>query len=461
MAIVGAFMVPHPPLIVSEVGQGQELVIYETCAAYREVAKQIARLKPDTIVLTSPHTTMYADYFHISPGISATGNFGQFGAPEVQIHAQYDREFINKLVQLLDEKNFEAGTLGERDKKLDHATMVPLYFINQEYDKYKLVRIGLSGKSLSEHYKLGEYIKKTSELTNRRVVFVASGDLSHRLKDDGPYGYQKEGPMYDEKIMGVMELGNFFELLHFESSFCEKAGECGHKSFVIMAGALDRTKVLAKKLSYEGPFGVGYGICSYQVIGADENRDFGDQFKKEQQKAANDRQVNEDAYVRLARQALESFIINKKIIEVPLDLPDEMVTKKAGTFVSIKIEGMLRGCIGTIGPTKDSIAEEIIYNAVSSAVHDPRFTPVCEKELSVLTYSVDVLGDTERIVSKDLLDVKRYGVIVTKGNRRGLLLPNLEGIDTVDEQIEIAKQKAGIKDSESISLERFEVIRHI
>lgn len=462
MAIVGAFMVPHPPLIVSEVGRGQELTISKTCAAYKEVAKQIARLKPDTIVLTSPHTTMYSDYFHISPGTSASGDFGQFEAPEVRIDAQYDWEFVNELEQILGDNNFEAGTLGEREKELDHATMVPLYFINQEYNNYKLIRVGLSGQSLLEHYKLGEYIKKISEQMNRRVVFVASGDLSHKLMDSGPYGYKEEGPAYDEKIMDVMATGNFIELFYFNSSFCEKAAECGHKSFVIMAGALDRTGIHAKKLSYEGPFGVGYGICSYEVTGTtDESRDFGDQFLKEDRTSVEERKSKEDDYVRLARRALESFIISGKIIDVPPELPAEMLTKRAGTFVSIKKGGGLRGCIGTIEPTKDSVAEEIIHNAVSSAVHDPRFNPVSEKELSDLVYSVDVLGETQPIVSKDQLDVKRYGVIVTKGHRSGLLLPNLEGVDTVEQQIEISKQKAGIEEGETVSLERFEVIRHI
>lgn len=454
-------MVPHPPLIISEIGRGQELTISKTRAAYKEVAKQIARLKPDTIVLTSPHTAMYSDYFHISPGVSASGDLGQFGAPDVRLDVLYDVEFVNELSRMLDENDFEAGTLGEREKELDHATMVPLYFINQEYKEYKLVRIGLSGQSLLAHYTLGEYIKKTSDQMNRRIVFVASGDLSHKLRDNGPYGYQEEGPAYDERIMDIMETGNFIDLFHFDSSFCEKAAECGHKSFVIMAGALDKTSIKSKKLSYEGPFGVGYGVCSYKVTGIDESRDFGNQFTKEYRKSADVRKSKEDEYVQLARRALESFIISRKIIDVPTDLPKEMLVKQAGTFVSIKIGGKLRGCIGTIGPTKASIAEEIIHNAVSAAVHDPRFNPVREKELPELVYSVDVLGKTEPIVSKDQLDVKRYGVIVTKGHRRGLLLPNLEGVDSIDEQINISKQKAGIEESEDVSLERFEVIRHV
>lgn len=460
MAIIGAFMVPHPPLIIGDIGRGQEMTISKTIAAYREVAKEIARLKPDTIVLTTPHSVMYSDYFHISPGNFASGDFGQFGASQVRMDVKYDSEFVNELVQLLDTNDFEGGTLGEREKNLDHATMVPLYFINQEYSDYKLVRIGLSGQSLPAHYTLGEYIKQASEQLHRKVVFIASGDLSHKLKDIGPYGYQKEGPEYDKKIMEVMGSGHFLELFDFDNDFCDKAGECGHRSFVIMAGALDRTKVISKELSYEGPFGVGYGVCSYEVTGIDDSRNFGEQYAKAADNEKDLRIANEDAYVQLARRTLETFIKSRKIISVPDGLPEEMLNRQAGTFVSIKKNGRLRGCIGTISATKDCIAEEIIQNAVSAGVHDPRFSPIKEDELSELVYSVDVLGETEPINSKDDLDVKRYGVIVTSGHRRGLLLPNLEGVDTVDEQISISKQKAGIDESEDVMLERFEVVRH-
>ena len=460
MAIVGAFMVPHPPLIISEVGCGKEHLIIRTIQAYQEVAKRIARLKPDTIIITSPHTAMYADYFHVSPGSSATGDFGDFGAPQVQFDVLYDTEFVNELTQTFDENEFQGGTLGEHDPKLDHATMVPLYFINQEYSNYKLVRIGLSGQSLLTHYTMGQYIKKTSQDLNKKVVVIASGDLSHKLKDTGPYGFQKEGPQYDSRIMKVMGTGNFFELFHFDETFCDKAAECGHRSFVILAGALDRTSVNAEELSYEGPFGVGYGVCAYAVGQADDTRNFAAQFMKECRAKANKGNANEDDYVRLARQSLESYVISKSLIDIPDHLPEEMLHKQAGTFVSIKMHGRLRGCIGTISPTRSSIAEEIIHNAISAGAHDPRFSAITKDELPDLVYSVDVLGPTEPITSKSELDVKRYGVIVSKGNRRGLLLPNLDGVDTVDEQISIARQKAGIDEDEDVELERFEVIRH-
>ena len=178
----------------------------------------------------------------------------------------------------------------------------------------------------------------------------------------------------------------------------------------------------------------------------------------------------EDAYVLLARQTIEEYVRTGRQIQVPQNLPQEMYADRAGVFVSIKIReedrglsgrpARLRGCIGTIQAVQPSIAEEIIHNAVSAAARDPRFAPITPDELDQLTISVDVLGSMEKIDTLDQLDVKRYGVVVTKGYRRGLLLPNLEGVDTVEDQIAIAKQKAGIGGQEAVQLERFEVVRH-
>lgn len=461
MAVIGAVMVPHPPLIIPDVGRGQEKAIQATIDAYHKAAKKIASWKPDTVVVLSPHSIMYADYFHISPGTGARGDFGQFRAPQVKIQVQYDTELVEALSQEAEAREIPAGTMGERDSRLDHATMIPLWFLNHYYTDYKTVRIGLSGLPLSQHYMLGQCIQKAAELCGRNVVVIGSGDLSHKLKEDGPYGFQKEGPEYDSRIMKVMGAAAFDQLFDFTEEFCDKAAECGHRSFVIMAGTLDRLAVKAEKLSHEGTFGVGYGVCTYEVEGREPERDFLRQYEEKIAEEAKRRKESEDAYVRLARQTIEAYIGERKQISIPKDLPEEMYESRAGVFVSLKEEGRLRGCIGTITPVQKNIAEEIVANAISASTKDPRFHPVQSDELDKLVYSVDVLGTPEAITSPDELDVKRYGVIVTKGRKRGLLLPNLDGVDTVEDQIAIAKQKAGISTyDDAVQLERFEVVRH-
>lgn len=461
MAVKGAVMVPHPPLIIPDVGRGQEKAIQATIDAYHEAAKKIASWQPDTVVVLSPHSIMYADYFHISPGTGARGDFGQFRAPQVKIQVQYDTELVEALSQEAEARGIPAGTMGERDSRLDHATMIPLWFLNHYYTDYKTVRIGLSGLPLSQHYMLGQCIQKAAELCGRNIVVIGSGDLSHKLKEDGPYGFQKEGPEYDSRIMEVMGAAAFDQLFDFTEEFCDKAAECGHRSFVILAGTLDRLAVKAEKLSHEGTFGVGYGVCTYEVEGRAPERDFLRQYEEKIAEEVKRRKESEDAYVRLARQTIEAYVGERRQISIPKDLPEEMYESRAGVFVSLKEEGRLRGCIGTITPVQKSIAEEIIANAISASTKDPRFHPVQSDELDKLVYSVDVLGTPEAITSPDELDVKRYGVIVTKGRKRGLLLPNLDGVDTVEDQITIAKQKAGISTyDDDVQLERFEVVRH-
>ncbi|MBP5159863.1 MAG: AmmeMemoRadiSam system protein A, partial [Lachnospiraceae bacterium] len=175
-----------------------------------------------------------------------------------------------------------------------------------------------------------------------------------------------------------------------------------------------------------------------------------------------DRRANEDPFVKLARETVELFVREKAKLKLPAELPDEILKDRAGVFVSIHKEGKLRGCIGTIAAVYDCIGREIIENAISAATRDPRFDPIRPDELELLEINVDVLSDAEDIASKDELDVKRYGVIVSKGHKRGLLLPNLDGVDTVDEQVAIALKKAGLSEGErDFKMQRFEVIRHV
>ncbi len=460
MSILAAFMVPHPPMIVPTVGRGSEKQIRKTTEAYETAAREIAALKPDTIVITSPHADLYADYFSISSGKGAKGSFASFGAPQSAFSEAYDTELVEEISILADARDFPAGTLGNRSRTLDHGTMVPLWFIRQYYTEGKIVRIGLSGLSLADHYTLGMLIKEASERLKRRVVFVASGDLSHKLQEYGPYGFAEEGPVYDSRIMDVCKRAAFGELLQFDEAFCEKAAECGHRSFVIMAGSLDGRQVEAKALSHEDVTGVGYGICTFYPKEEASDRHFLAAWLQEQREQAGERQQAEDAYVSLARSSLEHFIRTGRVLRIPKDTPEELLEERAGAFVSIHEHGRLRGCIGTILPTEDSLAEEIIQNAVSAATRDPRFAPIREDEIPYLEINVDVLGKPEDIDSAEQLDVKRYGVIVSCGRRRGLLLPDLEGVDSVEQQIDIARQKGGIRPDEPVRLQRFEVIRH-
>lgn len=163
--------------------------------------------------------------------------------------------------------------------------------------------------------------------------------------------------------------------------------------------------------------------------------------------------------VRLAQETIRRYIQEGRVISPSEELTPEM-QKRAGAFVSLKKRGQLRGCIGTIEPMEENVAQEIIRNAIAAATRDPRFPPVGPDELDDLDISVDVLTTPEPVEGMEDLDPKRYGVIVECGWRRGLLLPDLEGVDTVEYQVEICRQKAGIGPNEPVQLYRFEVIRY-
>ncbi len=163
--------------------------------------------------------------------------------------------------------------------------------------------------------------------------------------------------------------------------------------------------------------------------------------------------------VLLAKKSIEEYIKNGKIIEPPEELIPE-IKGQAGVFVSLKKKGQLRGCIGTFMPSYDSVAKEIIMNAIAAATRDPRFPSVRESELNEITYSVDILSAPEKVNHLNELDPKKYGIIVISGMKKGLLLPDLEGVNTIEEQINIAKMKAGIDYGDPVDIYRFEVRRY-
>lgn len=455
MSLKAAFMLPHPPLIVSEIGEGREEDIIKTKTSYEKVTEEIKNINPDTIIISSPHTKTYSDGFYISKGDSLTGTFEHFGAKQVSFKEEIDNELVEEIEKCNDE-NYKILYETRDDIELDHGTMVPLYFIRKRNIKAKIIVVGLSGLPLIEHYRFGMLLQKAINNSNKRVVYIASGDLSHKLQTYGPYGYAKEGPEYDKQIMEVCGKAKFLELLKFKPEFLEKAAECGHRSFTIMAGTFDKLNVDSKEYSHEDITGVGYGICSFYPQGENKERNFYEQYLIQEEK----RVISKDELVNLARKTIENYITKNITITVPEDASDEITKNKAGVFVSLHKFGELRGCIGTFLPTKSSIAEEIIRNAIAAATEDYRFDRVTEEELKYLEINVDVLNEPVKINSIDELDAKKYGVIVYSGFKRGLLLPDIEGVDTVEQQINIARRKGNIEPDEEITIEKFEVVRH-
>lgn len=459
--ITNAMIVPHPPIIVPNIGKGEERKIQNITDAYKDAAKRLIDSRPDTVVIISPHAPSYFDYIQISSGKEAYGNLGQFRDREDSFHIRYDQELIEKIDAACQEQGIPAGTLGKQDGLLDHGTMVPLYFLKELPEHVKYIRIGIGGPNARIHYALGQIIARQARALGRRIAIVGSGDLSHCQKPDSSYGYKECGPKYDENIMNILVAGDFLALMDIPEHDSEDAMVCGQKSFCVLAGSLDGLAVKASAPEHSAAFGVGYGVVSYEPSGPDPDRHFLITANAQALEAYNERIANEDPYVSLARTTISHYIKGHELVLPGTSLPEEMLTGKAGVFVSIHENERLRGCIGTTAPVQECIANEIIENAISASTRDPRFPAIQPWELEALEIHVDVLQPAQPIPDESSLDPKKYGVIVTKGNRRGLLLPDLEGVDTIEKQVSIAKEKAGLSaDEPDCQLERFEVVRH-
>ena len=459
MSLLASFIVPHPPLIIPNIGKGSEKQVSKTISAYKEIAKQVASLNPETIIISSPHAPMYSDCFYISNSPTLTGNLANFGAKEISFTEEVDTKLVDEITELAKKHHFPVYK-DIPSVPLDHGTIIPLYFIRKELPKCLIIVIGLSTLPLITNYQMGTIIKEAVNNLNRNVVYIASGDLSHKLQEYGPYGFATEGPIYDKKIMDICRTSNFYELITFKSSFLEKAAECGHRSFTIMAGCFDGQEIESNVLSHEDITGVGYGVCSFYPKETNSNRQFLKKYLQEESLRLEKIKKSSDSYVNLAFESLKYYFDTKQKMSIPPNLPEEMLTNKAGVFVSLYKFDTLRGCIGTILPTTNTIAEEIINNSLSAALNDYRFPPLTKEELKWLEITVYILKEPEPISSLDMLDVHKYGIIVTHGLKRGVLLPDLDGVDTIKKQIAIAKEKASIKPNEDCKIERFEVIKH-
>lgn len=460
-----AALVPHPPIMVSDVGKDDTREVEATRAAMAVLAERLRGIEPETIVLISPHAPMFADAIGIWGDEVLRGDLKQFGS-ETGVQFDNDLELAEAVCDETEEGEIPAVLLNETHRRrfgirggLDHGSVVPLSFLRDAVPRARLVVMGFAGQPYEDLYEFGRGLERAVETLDRRVVLVASGDLSHRLTRESPAGYDPKGREFDEWLVGGLNKGDAEAILRVDPRFAEKAGECGLRSLIILLGALDGRELGIKVLSYEGPFGVGYAVAAFAPGMPDPGRQLTDRLKDYRRQQIGSHRAGESPLVRFAREVVESHARGKSLPPVPEELPVE-AGREAGVFVSIKKKGQLRGCIGTIEPTTDSVGDEIRKNAVSAGFHDPRFEPIQANELDDLTYSVDVLGEAEPVKGLADLDPGRYGVIVRSGHRSGLLLPDLEGVDTPEEQVDIARRKAGISSGEPVELSRFEVIRY-
>ena len=454
--VVLCVLAPHPPLLIPEIGKGDTGAVKATQKAMEELACRVNQAKPDVVIVISPHAPLFRDAIAILVDDPLYGDFSAFGVPEAKYRFRNDPELISAIVDEAGKTGvrahrfeLESGGMVTRSKGLDHGVLVPMHFISKEVGQgVPIVVMGTALLPRDALFSFGQAIDSAARRLERRVVLVASGDLSHRLTRQAPAGYSPRGREFDERLIQHLRDTDIQGILSLDDSLLDEAGECGYRPVVTALGALSRDDLRSEVLSYEGPFGVGYGCALFgPETGSAKNCDSG-------------RCPSGESFpVKLARAAVETYVKSGKRLNPPEKIPREF-QGRPGAFCTLKISGELRGCIGTIEPATDSIVQEIFVSAIAAATQEPRCRTVIEDELGSLRYSVDVLMPSESVSGLDELNPKIYGVIVRKGRRRGLLLPDVEGVDTPLEQVAIARRKAGIGPNEDIELERFEVKRH-
>jgi len=481
---------PHPPIIIDSIGGIEKEKARSTIEGMDILAKKVATLKPETIIFISPHGNCFSNGTCILMKDELSGDFGQFGHKRLGFKKKVNTELTQKIYDCFDDRHITSILMDVRlaasynvEVKLDHGVMVPMSFIDQYYDDYRIVHITPGQTPLEDNYYLGKLIRDMVEdYTDEdpsKVLIVASGDMSHALLDSGPYAFNESGPVFDEVMKDAITNKNPLELLKLSQKFIENCAQCGLRSYLMGFGFMDGFVYESKVVSYEGPFGVGY-LTGYLEsndsaetksnsmnrgrINGNTSLSYIDQIKDLKSGQYKERISKEDDYIKLARESIEFYIHHTQKYKIDeskfsKEFLNECKNKRAGAFVSIHKDGQLRGCIGTTESTNDNLLDEIIYNGISACSSDPRFNAIEEKEIQDLEIKVDILGESEPIESMDELDVIKYGVIVEQGYKRGLLLPNLDGIHTVAEQVSIAKQKAAIE-SGVFKMYRFQVIRH-
>jgi AmmeMemoRadiSam system protein A/AmmeMemoRadiSam system protein B len=474
-SLVFAGIAPHPPIMVPEVGREAIADVRASIEAMSDLTQRVIASGAETVVLISPHAPLESDTFVAYDGPQLYGDFAMFRAPTATVHAELNEELLNEMTRVAAEQNLAMVRIKGFD--LDHGTAVPLYFLQRNGWHGRVVALGYSFLSNEDHLRFGKCIKQAIENVGCCAAFIASGDLSHRLKRGAPAGYNADAHLFDEEIVDAIRSNSTDRIVSIDQELRHLAGECGYRSMLVAIGAARGLGSRCEAISYEAPFGVGYLVAQLSAgsgdvpfsssnteppVGSGSDTESSDVSSAQSGESVPPTSACGAAKLPgLARLTIETFVRTGTIITPPEQISD-LLTARAGCFVCIKTKaGDLRGCIGTFEPEKDSLAEETIANAIHAATRDPRFPPVREDELSGLKFSVDVLSAPEPCRAEHL-DPHVYGVIVEDQNgiHRGLLLPNLEGIDTPAQQIEIASRKAGIAPGAAVKFFRFRADRY-
>ena len=263
--IIFGCIAPHPPLLVPSIGRGQESAVQITGDAMKKLANLLELQHPDTAVIISPHAESAADAMGILTAPRCTGDLQRWGDRSPARIFANDIELASAIRKEAKTSGIPTRSIDSDNYELDHGVMVPLHFLERSIEGVPIIPIAFSWLPLQTHYDFGKVIGNAAKQQQKRVAIIASGDLSHKLSAQGPYGYDPMGPVFDKRLVDDLSKLDIEDILTMDDVLIERAGQCGLRSFLILLGALDGLKVKSTVLSYEGPFGVGYMVASFEI----------------------------------------------------------------------------------------------------------------------------------------------------------------------------------------------------
>ncbi len=442
--IVFTGLMPHAPILVPGVGGDRLAEAQATADAMTTVADHAVASRPETVVLISPHSPRQPGAFGIWRTPRLRGSLRSFGSPGDRVDLPLDEAFADRLAREAERRKLRTWSIS-RDP-LDHGALVPLCYLAKARWNGPTVILSLNYPGEGGLEELGHAIVATAQALPRRTAIIASGDMSHRLTPSAPGGFSPEAHRFDEAFIALLRRGAVSEVPRIDPTLQEEAGEDVVDSTVVALAAADYRTDGERVLSYEGPFGVGYGVAIL----------FEPEIGKSPGPAAGVVVLSRyEDLPAVARRSVEAELAGRR--EAPPFQAGGVLAERRAVFVTLRTaHGELRGCRGRLAAKETDLVRETWQCAMESAFHDYRFPPLTAAELPEVTFSVTILGELEPVVSQSVLDPAIYGVVVAAvDGRKGVLLPGIPGIDSVKQQLAIARQKADIGPDEWIKIQRF------
>src|SRR3989442_6995443 len=265
-SLVFAGIAPHPPIMVPEVGHDSCVEVQKSISAMVELTERIIKSGAETVVLISPHAPLEAVAFVAYDGVTLYGDFSMFRAPETKVEVSLDDDLLTEITRAAEQH--DLITLRIRDTDLDHGTAVPLYFLQRNGWNGSVVAVGYSLLSNEDHLRFGSCVSAAIEKVGRRVAFIASGDLSHRLKRGAPAGYNPDAHLFDEEVVDAIRSCAASRIVDIDQEQRRNAGECGYRSMLVAFGVVEGRSAACEVISYEAPFGVGYLVAQLVSAGS-------------------------------------------------------------------------------------------------------------------------------------------------------------------------------------------------